>query len=80
MSSLKLSVKFSLHIILFPTCLVNNTLWILPLGETAGMVFQRSDIVQNPVAGVMIGLLVTVLVQSSSTSTSVVVSMVGTGS
>ncbi|CAG5136853.1 unnamed protein product [Candidula unifasciata] len=48
-------------------------------GETAGKVFQRSDILKNPVAGVMIGVLVTVLVQSSSTSTSVVVSMVGAG-
>lgn len=34
----------------------------------------------NPVAGLMIGVLVTVLVQSSSTSTSIVVSMVGAGS
>lgn len=35
---------------------------------------------QNPVVGLMIGILVTVLVQSSSTSTSIVVSMVGAGS
>ena len=34
---------------------------------------------QNPVVGLMIGILVTVLVQSSSTSTSIVVSMVGAG-
>lgn len=35
---------------------------------------------QNPVVGLMIGILVTVLVQSSSTSTSIVVSMVASGS
>uniref|UniRef100_A0A0B7BCE4 Sodium-dependent phosphate transport protein 2B n=1 Tax=Arion vulgaris TaxID=1028688 RepID=A0A0B7BCE4_9EUPU len=48
-------------------------------GEAAGRVFQQSDILTNPVAGLMIGVLVTVLVQSSSTSTSIVVSMVGAG-
>jgi Na+/phosphate symporter len=35
---------------------------------------------QNPVVGLMIGILVTVLVQSSSTSTSIVVAMVASGS
>lgn len=33
----------------------------------------------NPVAGLVIGVLVTVLVQSSSTSSSIVVSMVSSG-
>ncbi|XP_067681672.1 sodium-dependent phosphate transport protein 2C-like [Haliotis asinina] len=46
-------------------------------GKAAGQVFQNSDILSNPVAGLMIGVLVTVLVQSSSTSTSIVISMVG---
>lgn len=45
-------------------------------GKTAGRVFQDSELVRNPVCGVMIGLLSTVLVQSSSTTTSIVVSMV----
>ncbi|XP_055880067.1 sodium-dependent phosphate transport protein 2B-like [Biomphalaria glabrata] len=48
-------------------------------GEAAGRVFQQSDILTNPITGLMIGVLVTVLVQSSSTSTSIVVSMVGSG-
>ncbi|XP_012943081.1 sodium-dependent phosphate transport protein 2B [Aplysia californica] len=48
-------------------------------GEAAGKVFQQNDILSNPVAGLMMGVLVTVLVQSSSTSTSIVVSMVGAG-
>ncbi|XP_057371629.1 sodium-dependent phosphate transport protein 2B-like [Daphnia carinata] len=48
-------------------------------GKTAGTIFQQSELMQNPVVGLMIGILVTVLVQSSSTSTSIIVSMVGAG-
>ena len=43
-------------------------------GKTAGELFQN---ITNPISGLMIGILATVLVQSSSTSTSVVVGMVG---
>eukprot|EP00217_Crustomastix_stigmatica_P012472 CAMPEP_0183789586 /NCGR_PEP_ID=MMETSP0803_2-20130417/512_1 /TAXON_ID=195967 /ORGANISM="Crustomastix stigmata, Strain CCMP3273" /LENGTH=653 /DNA_ID=CAMNT_0026033759 /DNA_START=36 /DNA_END=1997 /DNA_ORIENTATION=+ len=35
------------------------------------------DVVDNPISGVMIGVLTTVLVQSSSTSTSIIISLVG---
>ena len=49
-------------------------------GKAAGKVFQDSELVQNPVCGVMIGLLSTVLVQSSSTTTSIVVTMVAADS
>ena len=45
-------------------------------GRTTGEIFRQSDIIKNPVVGVMIGILTTVLVQSSSTSTSIIVSMV----
>lgn len=45
-------------------------------GRTTGEIFQQSDLLQNPVVGVMIGILTTVLVQSSSTSSSIIVSMV----
>ena len=38
-------------------------------------IFQQSDLLRNPVVGVMIGILTTVLVQSSSTSSSIIVSM-----
>ncbi|OWF42195.1 sodium-dependent phosphate transport protein 2B-like [Mizuhopecten yessoensis] len=48
-------------------------------GKAAGKVFQNNEILRNPVAGLMIGVLSTVLVQSSSTSTSIVVSLVGAG-
>ncbi|CAL1278365.1 unnamed protein product [Larinioides sclopetarius] len=47
-------------------------------GRQAGRVFRESELLRNPVVGLMIGVLATVLVQSSSTSTSVVVTMVGT--
>eukprot|EP00656_Telonema_subtile_P022855 TRINITY_DN2410_c0_g1_i4.p1 TRINITY_DN2410_c0_g1~~TRINITY_DN2410_c0_g1_i4.p1 ORF type:complete len:832 (-),score=229.12 TRINITY_DN2410_c0_g1_i4:113-2608(-) len=43
-------------------------------GAQAGDLFSAVD---NPIAGLMVGVLATVLVQSSSTSTSVVVGMVG---
>ena len=49
-------------------------------GKTAGKVFAADGILSNPVAGLMIGLLATVLFQSSSTTTSIVVAMVSSGS
>ncbi|CAN9500234.1 unnamed protein product [Ophioblennius macclurei] len=45
-------------------------------GRVAGDIFQENAVLSNPVAGLVIGVLVTVLVQSSSTSSSIVVSMV----
>lgn len=48
-------------------------------GITAGQVLNNHSLLKNPVAGLMIGVLVTVLVQSSSTSTSIVVALVGSG-
>ncbi|MBN3274054.1 NPT2B protein, partial [Polyodon spathula] len=45
----------------------------------AGDIFKDNSVLSNPVAGLVIGVLVTVLVQSSSTSSSIVVSMVSSG-
>lgn len=45
--------------------------------KAAGKFISNSTLLQNPIVGLMIGVLVTVLVQSSSTSTSIVVTMVG---
>lgn len=42
--------------------------------------FLNSELISNPVVGLMVGILVTVLVQSSSTSTSIVVTMVASES
>lgn len=52
----------------------------LCVGKAAGDIFQDNAVLGNPVAGLVIGVLVTVLVQSSSTSSSIVVSMVSSGS
>ncbi|XP_052063022.1 sodium-dependent phosphate transport protein 2B-like [Mytilus californianus] len=46
-------------------------------GKTAGKVFRENEILTNPVAGLMMGVLVTVLLQSSSTTTSIIITMVG---
>ncbi|XP_015205122.1 sodium-dependent phosphate transport protein 2A [Lepisosteus oculatus] len=48
-------------------------------GKVAGDIFKDNVILSNPVAGLVVGILVTVLVQSSSTSTSIIVSMVSSG-
>ncbi|XP_025115210.1 sodium-dependent phosphate transport protein 2B-like isoform X2 [Pomacea canaliculata] len=45
-------------------------------GRAAGETFRNSQVLSNPVAGLMIGVLATVLLQSSSTATSIVVALV----
>jgi len=45
-------------------------------GRSTGSLFRNSRVLQNPIVGVMVGLLVTVLVQSSSTTTSILVGLV----
>ncbi|XP_069486320.1 sodium-dependent phosphate transport protein 2B-like [Ambystoma mexicanum] len=45
-------------------------------GKAAGDIFKNHSVLSNPVAGLVIGVLVTVMVQSSSTSSSIIVSMV----
>merc|ERR1719265_10462 len=44
-------------------------------GKTSGKAFRQSELFDNPVAGITLGILATVLVQSSSTSTSVIITM-----
>ena len=48
----------------------------LVAGKEAGDVFRNSEVFNNKISGLMVGILVTVLVQSSSTSTSIVITMV----
>lgn len=57
--------------VLQPGCI---SLW--GTGKMAGDIFKDNVVLSNPVAGLVIGVVVTVLVQSSSTSSSIVVSMV----
>jgi len=56
-----------------------STAFRLLAGKAAGSIFQQNDLLSNPIVGLMIGVLFTVLVQSSSTCTSVIVSMVASG-
>ena len=46
----------------------------------SGTIFQSSTLLANPIVGLMIAILFTVLVQSSSTCTSVIVSLVSSDS
>jgi sodium-dependent phosphate cotransporter len=49
---------------------------IFNIGRYASEAFKSNVVLTNPLAGLMIGILATVIVQSSSTSTSIIVSMV----
>jgi len=51
----------------------------LVAGKQAGEIFRNSAVFNNPIAGMLVGVLVTVLVQSSSTSTSIIITMVAAG-
>eukprot|EP00820_Chromera_velia_P022761 Cvel_31281.t1-p1 / transcript=Cvel_31281.t1 / gene=Cvel_31281 / organism=Chromera_velia_CCMP2878 / gene_product=Sodium-dependent phosphate transport protein 2A, putative / transcript_product=Sodium-dependent phosphate transport protein 2A, putative / location=Cvel_scaffold4633:5426-7203(+) / protein_length=371 / sequence_SO=supercontig / SO=protein_coding / is_pseudo=false len=45
-------------------------------GNAAGRTFRNAVVLQNPLGALCLGILVTVLVQSSSTSTSIIITMV----
>lgn len=64
---------FSLYIFLCGLQLLGESFEAIG-GGGAGRIFNGLD---NPIAGLMVGILATVLVQSSSTSTSIVVGLVG---
>ncbi|XP_002129212.2 sodium-dependent phosphate transport protein 2B [Ciona intestinalis] len=48
-------------------------------GRVAVSVFTSNVFLSNPITGLIIGILVTVIIQSSSTSTSIVIAMVASG-
>lgn len=50
------------------------------LGLQISQLFRSEAILQSPITGLVIGMIVTVVVQSSSASTSIVVSLVASGS
>lgn len=68
-----IGVCFFLYFFLFGLDLLGNGAKVIG-GCSAGALFGDNT---NPVAGLMIGILATVLIQSSSSSTSIVVSLVG---
>lgn len=55
-------------------------MWLRPCVVCVGSVFHDSDLMKNPIAGLMLGVLATVILQSSSTSSSIVIAMVSSGS
>jgi len=69
-------VMFFLYFFLVGLSLLGTAAKVLG-GCTAGSLFGDDT---NPVAGVMVGILSTVLIQSSSSTTSIIVSLVGAGS
>jgi len=72
-SGILILIIFFLYFFLFGLDLLGSSAKVVG-GCTAGSLFGDD---QNPVVGVMIGMLITVILQSSSTTTSIVVSMVG---
>lgn len=70
------AVLFFLYFFLLGLDLLGNAAKVIG-GCSAGALFGDET---NPVAGLMVGILATVLIQSSSSSTSIVVSLVGAGS
>uniref|UniRef100_A0A3B3VCT7 Sodium-dependent phosphate transport protein 2A n=1 Tax=Poecilia latipinna TaxID=48699 RepID=A0A3B3VCT7_9TELE len=76
---LKIPLLFLLLYIFICSLDILSSAFQLAGGKTAGEIFQKNIVLSNPVAGVMVGILVTVLVQSSSTSTSITVSFVSSG-
>eukprot|EP00808_Paulinella_micropora_P023906 g79949.t1 len=69
------AICFFLFFFLFSLDLMSSSFSILG-GCSVGGLFNS---ITNPIAGLLVGVLATVLVQSSSTSTSIVVSLVGSG-
>ena len=68
-----LLILFFLYFFLFGLELLGSSAKVMG-GCTAGELFGDET---NPIAGLMVGILATVLLQSSSTTTSIVVSLVG---
>ncbi|XP_076456282.1 sodium-dependent phosphate transport protein 2A-like [Babylonia areolata] len=73
-----LMVILLLYVFICSLDLLSNAFRLLG-GKTAGSVFQDSELLKNPITGLMIGVMATVILQSSSTSTSIVITMVSSG-
>ncbi|MEE6479736.1 hypothetical protein FKM82_012359 [Ascaphus truei] len=78
-SLLKIPLLFGFLYLFVCSLDVLSSAFQLAGGKVAGDIFKDNAILSNPVAGLVVGILVTVLVQSSSTSTSIIVSMVSSG-
>jgi len=72
-----ISVLVSLYFFICSLSFLSDSFRLIG-GKNLGAFFADSTVLNNPVVGVMIGVLVTVLVQSSSTSTTIIVGLVAT--
>ncbi|XP_071941608.1 sodium-dependent phosphate transport protein 2B-like [Antedon mediterranea] len=68
-------VVFFLYLFICSLDLMSTAFRLLG-GKSAGEALAQNELLSNPICGLMLGIMVTVLVQSSSTSTSIIVSMV----
>lgn len=68
-------IHFFLYVFIISLNLLSQAFRLLG-GKTAGGVMANHELLKNPLTGLMIGILATVLMQSSSTSTSIIVTMV----
>jgi len=67
-------VALLLYMFIISLGLMGNAFKVLG-GKSSGRAFRQSELFSNPVASLSLGILATVLVQSSSTSTSVIITM-----
>uniref|UniRef100_H2ZBY3 Sodium-dependent phosphate transport protein 2B n=1 Tax=Ciona savignyi TaxID=51511 RepID=H2ZBY3_CIOSA len=78
-TTLKITIAIGcLYIFICSISMLGDAFQILA-GKTAGEIFSNDSFLSNPLTGLILGVLVTVLVQSSSTSTSIVITMVASG-
>jgi len=64
-----------LYIFICSLTLLSNSFTLIG-GRVAGSAFQQNELLGNPICGLMIGVVITAFLQSSSTSTSIIITMV----
>lgn len=69
---------FSLYIFIITLDLMTSAFTLLSR-STFGRIFHSRLFLKNPIIAVMLGIIITTILQSSSTVTSMIVSMVGSG-
>jgi hypothetical protein len=69
---------FSLYIFIITLDLMTSAFTLLTR-STFGQIFKSRLFLKNPIISLMFGIIITTILQSSSTVTSIIVSMVGSG-
>jgi len=73
-----LGILLALYLFICSLTFLSTSFRILG-GRNLSKLFSSSELLSNPIVGIMIGILVTVAVQSSATSTSIIVALVSAG-